>query len=333
MGSAVYSPSGTSGGGSGAPTDATYLTQTGNGALSAEQAMGALTTGLVKNATTTGVQSIATGGTDYTAPAGVAGGQSISGGTASAENLSLASTAHATKGNINFGSGGLYYDEANKRLFLPNNSTSLRFGSPASNTWLDTFTGGNDYRFVVNGNTVMQILPTNITLLNASNIVSTSGSRIGLGTATPSHPLHVVATNASTSGTDRNAFLDTSFAPSSGTAAFRGVELKYVVNQTGGANGSVVGLLLNATETAVGGTHSLMDLQVGGSSRVRFDNVGGIIQNATALATGDTAGFLVTRTMAGTPTGAVADGAVVVDTTASKIWARIGGTWKSVLLV
>lgn len=46
------------------------------------------------------------------------------------------------------------------------------------------------------------------------------------------------------------------------------------------------------------------------------------------------AGAMVNRTKAGTPvdgdvTGA-ADGMVVVDTTASKIWVRIGGTWKGV---
>jgi len=44
-----------------APTDATYITQTANGTLSAEQAMGALGTGAVWNTTTTGVQSISAG--------------------------------------------------------------------------------------------------------------------------------------------------------------------------------------------------------------------------------------------------------------------------------
>lgn len=53
------------GSGGGAPTDATYIVQTANGSLSNEQAMGALATGLVKNTTTTGVQSIATPGVDY----------------------------------------------------------------------------------------------------------------------------------------------------------------------------------------------------------------------------------------------------------------------------
>ena len=54
-------------GGTGAPIDATYITQTASGTLTNEQAMGALATGIVKNTTTTGVQSIAVDGTDYIA--------------------------------------------------------------------------------------------------------------------------------------------------------------------------------------------------------------------------------------------------------------------------
>jgi len=57
----------------GAPTDATYLVQTASSELSAEQVMGALATGIVKNTTTTGVQSIAAAGTDYVAPGGALG--------------------------------------------------------------------------------------------------------------------------------------------------------------------------------------------------------------------------------------------------------------------
>lgn len=45
--------------GSGAPTDATYITQTANGSLSAEQALSSLSTGLVKVTTGTGVLSTA----------------------------------------------------------------------------------------------------------------------------------------------------------------------------------------------------------------------------------------------------------------------------------
>jgi hypothetical protein len=59
--------------GTGAPADATYITQTSNGGLSAEQALDALATGLVKNTTGTGVLSIAVAGTDYVVPGGALG--------------------------------------------------------------------------------------------------------------------------------------------------------------------------------------------------------------------------------------------------------------------
>lgn len=49
----------TIGGGGGAPTDAKYITQTPNSSLSAEQALSALATGLLKNTTATGILSIA----------------------------------------------------------------------------------------------------------------------------------------------------------------------------------------------------------------------------------------------------------------------------------
>lgn len=56
--------------GSGAPADATYITQTTNGTLSAEQALAALATGMLKVTTTTGVLSTGTEGTDYWKPGG-----------------------------------------------------------------------------------------------------------------------------------------------------------------------------------------------------------------------------------------------------------------------
>lgn len=58
-------------GSTGAPTDATYVTQTSNSTLSAEQALGSLATGILKNTTTTGVLSIAAAGTDYLDPAAI----------------------------------------------------------------------------------------------------------------------------------------------------------------------------------------------------------------------------------------------------------------------
>jgi len=72
------------GGGGGAPTTSKYLLQVADGALPNAQAMGALNTGLVKNTTTTGVQSIAVSGTDYTTPTG---SENLSNKTISASTL------------------------------------------------------------------------------------------------------------------------------------------------------------------------------------------------------------------------------------------------------
>lgn len=90
----------------GAPTSATYITQTHDSTLSAEQAMGDLATGIVKNTTTTGVQSIAAAGTDYVAPSGtlaIAGFGSVTGTLAVANGgTNLASYA---VGDILYASG------------------------------------------------------------------------------------------------------------------------------------------------------------------------------------------------------------------------------------
>jgi hypothetical protein len=95
---------------------APFLIQTANASAPSAQVMGALATGIVKNTTTTGVQSIATAGTDYLYPAGVAGGQAIFGGTAASETYTIKSTSHATKGKVIFGAAGTTaYDEVNER--------------------------------------------------------------------------------------------------------------------------------------------------------------------------------------------------------------------------
>ena len=52
------------------PFAAKYIVQTADSELSAEQALSALATGLLKNTTTTGVLSIAAEGTDYWKPGG-----------------------------------------------------------------------------------------------------------------------------------------------------------------------------------------------------------------------------------------------------------------------
>lgn len=72
---------GSGGGGGGAPTDATYITQTANGDLDNEQALSSLATGLVKVTNGTGVLSTATGGTDYANASHQHAGEDITSGT------------------------------------------------------------------------------------------------------------------------------------------------------------------------------------------------------------------------------------------------------------
>lgn len=104
------------GGGSGAPTDGTYIVQTANASLSGEQALGSLATGIVKSTTTTGVLSIAVPGTEYVLPTGVAGGQTINGDTAASGTITLKGTAHATPGSVRFGTSA--YLETTNQLVI-----------------------------------------------------------------------------------------------------------------------------------------------------------------------------------------------------------------------
>lgn len=104
----------------GAPGTSKYLIQTADGSLPNAQVMGSLTTGLVKNTTTTGVQSIAVAGTDYYAPdATYALRIANVGGTPNA-NLFLANTMNAPTTPAG---GGVFYVQAGALLFMGSNGT------------------------------------------------------------------------------------------------------------------------------------------------------------------------------------------------------------------
>ena len=92
-----FIPADASAGGSGAPTNATYITQTHHASLSDEQALSDLATGLVKNTTSTGVLSIAAAGTDYYGP-GATDVPIADGGTG-------ASTAAGARANLDLEAG------------------------------------------------------------------------------------------------------------------------------------------------------------------------------------------------------------------------------------
>lgn len=104
----------------GAPGTSKYLIQTADGSLPNAQVMGSLITGLVKNTTTTGVQSIAVKGTDYYAfDATYALSIANIGGTPNA-NLFLANTTNAPTTPAG---GGVFYVQAGALLFMGSNGT------------------------------------------------------------------------------------------------------------------------------------------------------------------------------------------------------------------
>lgn len=78
-----------------------YLAPSGSGAaltgITASQ-IGSVPAGVLKGSA--GAFAAATGGTDFVVPTGVAGGQTISGGTASGNSLTLQGSANATKGPV-----------------------------------------------------------------------------------------------------------------------------------------------------------------------------------------------------------------------------------------
>jgi len=68
---------------------------------------------------------------------GIAGGQTVTGGIAASENLTISSTSHATKGKILFGTSA--YDEATNRLGIGTASPSALLDVGASTTTAASF--------------------------------------------------------------------------------------------------------------------------------------------------------------------------------------------------
>lgn len=116
-------------------------------------------TGVLKAAS--GVVSTATAGTDYVYPAGVSGGQTVYGDTASGGNLTLVSTSHATKGKV-YLNGSSSYVDGTGRINVGNATFAgsdfvLALGSSNPSTQAQ-FTSSNGTAYFANylGNAFMQ---------------------------------------------------------------------------------------------------------------------------------------------------------------------------------
>lgn len=106
---------------------------------------------------------------------GVAGGQTLSGGTAASENLTLASTANATKGKINLGSASAY-DELAARLGVGTLSPSAKLHALATT---EQFRLGYD---------VSNYLSTTVGNTGEATLAATGGTIIIQGTAATDGP-------------------------------------------------------------------------------------------------------------------------------------------------
>ena len=157
--------------GGGAPTSATYITQTPNGTLSAEQALSLLATGILKSTTATGVVSIAAQGTDYYAPGGT--------------KVSLADGG--TNAGLTASNGGIFYSTSTAGAILAGTATAnqaLLSGASGAPSWstatYPATTTINRILYSSANNTIGQI-----TTANSSILVTDSGGIPSLGTALP----------------------------------------------------------------------------------------------------------------------------------------------------
>jgi hypothetical protein len=204
-------------GGGGAPTTATYITQTPDATLSAEQALSTLATGLLKNTTTTGVLTIAAAGTDYqaplTLPLSIANGGTNSSATATAGGVGYGTgTAHAysaagTAGQVLISGGAGAPTWGNGCVTLGTATGATTTVGPV--TWTGTY-GTLIYEYIVagyNGGT-----PVGRILMGAASISTTAltnGNSMSEGIAgtltnalsIPGAPLAVTLSNIGRCGT------------------------------------------------------------------------------------------------------------------------------------
>lgn len=80
-----------------------------------------------------------------------------------------------------------------------------------------------------------------------------------------------------TSGIRRFLALNRSINNTVGSGSIQNISIEYTINNSGAQTGTATGIFLNATETNLNGmTHNLMDLQMGGVSRLNVSNGGWI---------------------------------------------------------
>jgi hypothetical protein len=179
-----------------------------------------------------------------------------------------------------------FESSAGANLFLINNSGQVIFGSA----------GANEPYFVnYNGTSTESVAGQSLRIRQRANTGSTGNTLIqywadGLFSGTTSG----IALS--------HEFLSSGFSGAAGSANYRNLSIGYTINNSGAQTGTATGIFLNATETALNGqTHNLLDLQVGGSSKFKVNNVGAIsIGNTVATAVAVASTHKVTIVIGGT---------------------------------
>jgi hypothetical protein len=195
------------------------------------------------NVVSTGL-TLATGTLTNDLSTGVAGGQSVVGGTAAGDDLTLSSTANGTKGNINLGTST--YDEVNNRLGIMTTTPAyaldvrariVQFGS--NNAADGTRTNATDQTFRVFGTHYLTAEEPVTGFTGGSTATEnfiTFGGGTGLGNAATSITFYTAATTTTLTGTARLVIGSTGAItfPASGTFGAFGVAA--AAQQVSGAN-------------------------------------------------------------------------------------------------
>lgn len=165
----------------GAPIDATYITQTANASLTNEQALSLLGTGILKNTTGTGVLSIAVSGSDYQVPLTLgdvtASGATTTIGALKVTNGMLAGSIAASKlvGSDIATVGTITSGTWNGSLIIGT------YGGTGVNNGTKTFTYLKNMSFTAADDTGVYTLPTGTKTL-VDTTVATLSSLTSIGT-------------------------------------------------------------------------------------------------------------------------------------------------------
>lgn len=169
----------------------------------------------------------------YALLAGRSGGQTLNGGTAASETLTLSSTAHATKGKMILGTASAY-DEANDRLGIGTTTPSYTIealksiadyvakfrntnGTSAGNgLWVDT-------RWNVAANIILRVTTNQGTI----EVLACMGDgKVGLGTTSPTASLDIPASTTNNASIRIRSGTAPS-SPNSGDLWYDGTNLKF----------------------------------------------------------------------------------------------------------